>query len=79
VNWEVIFRQESLAMYGEGIVTTLWLLSASLAVGGVMALVFALALTGPFVWLQRIVGAYTFVIRGTPYAKGRVLKIVPKG
>ena len=53
-------------MYGEGIVTTLWLLGSSLAVGGVMAIVFALALTGPFVWLQRIVGAYTFVIRGTP-------------
>lgn len=66
MNWEVIFREESLAMYGEGIVTTLWLLGSSLAVGGVMAIVFALALTGPFVWLQRIVGAYTFVIRGTP-------------
>ena len=66
MNWDVIFREDSLAMYGEGIVTTLWLLGSSLAVGGVMAIVFALALTGPFVWLQRIVGAYTFVIRGTP-------------
>ena len=66
MNWEVIFRDESLAMYGEGIVTTLWLLLTSLAVGGVMALLFALALTGPWRWLQRIVGAYTFVIRGTP-------------
>ena len=26
-------------MYGEGIVTTLWLLGSSLAVGGVMAIV----------------------------------------
>ena len=43
MNWEVIFREESLAMYGEGIVTTLWLLASSLAVGGVMALLFALA------------------------------------
>ena len=66
MNWEVIFRAESLAMYGEGIVTTLWLLLSSLAVGGVMALAFALALTGPYPWLRRIVGAYTFVIRGTP-------------
>ena len=33
MNWEVIFREESLAMYGEGIVTTLWLLLSSLAVG----------------------------------------------
>ena len=66
MDWEVIYRPESLAMYGEGIVTTLWLLSSSLVVGGVLALLFALALTGPWKWLQRIVGAYTFVIRGTP-------------
>jgi len=66
MDWEVIFRPESLAMYGEGIVTTLWLLSSSLVVGGVLALLFALALPGPWKWLQRIVGAYTFVIRGTP-------------
>jgi His/Glu/Gln/Arg/opine family amino acid ABC transporter permease subunit len=66
MDWEVIFRPESLAMYGEGIVTTLWLLITSLVVGAVLALLFALALTGPWKWLQRIVGAYTFVIRGTP-------------
>ena len=66
MDWEVIYRPESLAMYGEGILTTLWLLSSSLAVGGVLALLFALALTGPWKWLQRVVGAYTFVIRGTP-------------
>jgi len=66
VNWEVIFREESLALYGEGLLTTLGLLLSSLAVGGVLALVFALALTGRNKVLQRIVGAYTFVIRGTP-------------
>ncbi len=66
MNWEVIFRPESLAMYGEGILTTLGLLASSLVVGGILALVFALALTGPSKVLQRIVGAYTFVIRGTP-------------
>ena len=66
MNWEVIFRPESLAMYGEGILTTLGLLASSLLVGGVLALVFALALTSPNKILQRIVGAYTFVIRGTP-------------
>ena len=37
-----------------------------LVVGGILALAFALALTGPSKVLQRIVGAYTFVIRGTP-------------
>ena len=66
MNWEVIFRPESLAMYGEGIVTTLVLLFSSLAVGGVLAVLFALLLTGRNVFLQRLVGAYTFVIRGTP-------------
>jgi arginine/ornithine transport system permease protein len=66
VDWEVIFRPESLAMYGEGILTTLWLLVSSLAVGAVLALFFALALTGPSILLRRVVGAYTFVIRGTP-------------
>lgn len=66
MDWEVIFRPESLALYGEGMMTTLWLLSSSLVVGGVMAVLFALALTGPWKWLARIVGAYTFVIRGTP-------------
>jgi len=66
MDWEVIFRPESLAMYGEGVMTTVWLLSSSLVIGGVLALLFALALTGPWIWLQRIVGAYTFVIRGTP-------------
>ncbi|HPW07251.1 MAG TPA: ABC transporter permease subunit [Burkholderiaceae bacterium] len=66
MNWEVIFRPESLSMYGEGIVTTLVLLFSSLALGGIFALVFALMLTGRSVLLQRMVGAYTFVIRGTP-------------
>ncbi len=66
MDWEVIYRPESLAMYGEGVMTTVWLLSSSLVIGGVLAVLFALALTGPWIWLQRIVGAYTFIIRGTP-------------
>ena len=66
MNWEVIFRAESLAMFGEGILTTLWLLCASVAIGAVLALLFALALTSNSAFLRRVVGAYTFVIRGTP-------------
>jgi len=66
MDWEVVLRPESLALYGQGILTTLWLLSSSLLVGRGLAVLFALALTGPWHWLQRIVGAYTFVIRGTP-------------
>jgi arginine/ornithine transport system permease protein len=66
LNWEVIFSADSLAMFGEGIVTTLTLLFASLAIGAVLAVAFALALTSNSRLLQRVVGAYTFVIRGTP-------------
>lgn len=66
MNWDVIFLPKNLALFGEGIVTTLWLLFASLGVGAVMALVFALLLTGPWAALRWVVSAYTFVIRGTP-------------
>jgi arginine/ornithine transport system permease protein len=66
MNWAVIFEPQNLALYGTGILTTLGLLFSSLAVGAVMALVFALALTGPNTTLRWLVSAYTFVIRGTP-------------
>ena len=66
MNWAVVFQPDSLALYGEGLLTTLGLLASSLAVGVVLALLFALALTGPNTLLRRAVGAYTFVIRGTP-------------
>jgi arginine/ornithine transport system permease protein len=66
MNWEVIFREESLAMFGEGILNTLWLLVASVAIGAVLAVAFALALTSNNRVLQKLVGAYTFMIRGTP-------------
>jgi arginine/ornithine transport system permease protein len=66
MNWSVIFQPENLALYGVGILTTLNLLFSSLAVGAVLALVFALALTGPYAPLRWLVSAYTYVIRGTP-------------
>ncbi len=66
MNWSVIFEPATLALYGEGILTTLWLLFSSLGIGAVMALVFALLLTGPWAPLRWLVGAYTYVIRGTP-------------
>ena len=64
--WSIIFQPENLALYGKGILTTLGLLFSSLAVGGVLALIFALALTGPYAALRWLVSAYTYVIRGTP-------------
>jgi len=66
MNWAILFKAQNLALFGTGIVTTLSLLFASLAVGAVMALVFALLLTGPWAPLRWLVGAYTYVIRGTP-------------
>jgi arginine/ornithine transport system permease protein len=66
MNWAVIFEPQNLALYGTGIITTLGLLFSSLAVGGVLALFFALALTGSVPALRWVVGAYTYVIRGTP-------------
>ena len=66
MEWSVIFEPDNLALFGNGILITLWLLFSSLAVGAVLALIFALILTGPWAPLRWVVGAYTFVIRGTP-------------
>lgn len=66
MNWAVIFEPQNLALYTSGIVTTLGLLFSSLAVGAVLALIFALLLTGPWAVARWLVGAYTYVIRGTP-------------
>jgi arginine/ornithine transport system permease protein len=66
MNWSVIFEPKNLELFGTGILTTLWLLFSSLGVGAVLALVFALLLTGPWATARWLVGAYTYVIRGTP-------------
>lgn len=66
MNWSVIFEPAQLQLYAEGLATTLKLLLASLAVGGVLAIALALALHSRWGWLRRLVGAYTYVIRGTP-------------
>ena len=66
MKWDVIFQPANLALYGEGVVTTLYLLFASLAIGAVLALAFALALTSRWRVLRAVVGAYTYVVRGTP-------------
>ena len=66
MKWDVIFQAKNLAMYGEGVLTTLGLLFSSLGVGAVLALAFALALTSRSWVLRSVVGAYTYVVRGTP-------------
>ena len=66
MKWDVIFQPSTLTMYGEGLITTMWLLLSSLGVGTVLAVIFALALTSSVAPLRWVVGAYTYVIRGTP-------------
>ena len=66
MKWDIIFQPDNLALYGEGIITTLGLLFSSLLVGGLLALIMALALTQGRSWLRSLVGAYTYVFRGTP-------------
>lgn len=66
MKWHVIFEPQNLELYLTGITTTLGLLFSSLAIGAVLALVFALALTSRWAVLRWIVGSYTYVIRGTP-------------
>jgi arginine/ornithine transport system permease protein len=60
-------KPDNLALFGNGIVTTVWLLAASLAVAACWRWYFCAAADRargpPLRWL---VGAYTFVIRGTP-------------
>ena len=66
MNWDLIFDSANLALYGEGVVTTLYLLLSSLAAGAVLAVLMALGLTHRSAWLSKPIGAYTYVIRGTP-------------
>ncbi|GLS12997.1 ABC transporter permease [Hydrogenophaga electricum] len=66
MRWDIIFQPGNLALYGDGLITTLSLLGASLVVGAVLALLCALALTSSIAPLRWVAGAYTFVIRGTP-------------
>jgi arginine/ornithine transport system permease protein len=66
VNWSVIFTEKTLWLFASGMVDTVSLLLACLVIGGVLAILFALALTSRLPWLRRLVGLYTYVIRGTP-------------
>ena len=66
MNWDVILDPATIQLYAEGLLVTVQLLLACLAIGAVLALLMALALTGRQAWLRQLVGAYTFCIRGTP-------------
>lgn len=66
MKWHVIFEPHNLQLYLSGISTTLGLLFSSLAIGGVLALLCALALTSRWTAMRWLVSSYTYVIRGTP-------------
>lgn len=66
MNWAIVFEPDSLALYGQGILVTLGLLLSSLAAGAVLAVIFAIGLAQGPRWLARLIGTYTYVMRGTP-------------
>ena len=66
MNWEVFADPATLALYWQGLLTTLGLLLSSLVLGAMMALGLALALTGQVKVLRWIASTYTYCIRGTP-------------
>ena len=63
---DILFEPKNQSLYADGLVTTVTLLASSLAIGGVMALLLALALTSRMAPLRWLAGAYTYCIRGTP-------------
>ncbi|PIG08551.1 ABC transporter permease [Comamonas sp. 26] len=66
MSWEIIFQSEHLAMYGQGLITTLWLLLSCLLIGFVLAILTALALTSRSWLLVKLAGSFTYFVRGTP-------------
>lgn len=66
MSWEIVFAPEQLLAFWNGLLTTLGLLLSSLAIGAVVAIACALALTsGPWI-VQKLVGGFTYFVRGTP-------------
>lgn len=61
-----IFTPETLAVYWQGIETTLSLVSLSLLLGFLISLPLSLARGSRRGWLRRPVQAFTYVFRGTP-------------
>lgn len=66
MQFDVIFKPETLALFARGILTTLELLILSLSFGMVLALPLAILRSTNRPWLSRPVSLFTFAIRGTP-------------
>lgn len=66
MSWDIVFAPEQLLAFWHGLLTTLGLLLSSLGIGAVLAIACALALTsGPWA-VQKLVGGFTYFVRGTP-------------
>ncbi|MAY72642.1 MAG: amino acid ABC transporter permease [Halomonas sp.] len=61
-----IFTPDTLAIYWQGIQTTLSLVALSLLLGFVISLPLSLARGSRHAWVRRPIQAYTYVFRGTP-------------
>lgn len=66
MRFDIVFRPEVLALFGEGILWSLLLLFASLILGGLFVLPLALARNSAKKWLSGPVWFFTYVMRGTP-------------
>lgn len=64
MNWDLIWLNAP--MFGRGLLLTLWLVCASVAISFVIAVPLALARTSRHRWLAWLVAGYTLVMRGTP-------------
>jgi len=66
MDFEVIFRPETLRLYWDGLLNSLLLLVASLVVGGVLALPLSVARVSSNRFISGPVWLFTYVLRGTP-------------
>jgi arginine/ornithine transport system permease protein len=66
MEFDVIFRPENLALFGEGLLNSLLLLAASLLAGGLLALPLAVARVSDKRYVSGPVWLFTYVMRGTP-------------
>ncbi|RMX08364.1 ABC transporter permease subunit [Corticibacter populi] len=66
MNWAVLFEPGNLMLYLKGMWATFYMLAGLLFFGGIAGLLFALMLTSRSKVLQKMAGAFTYFVRGTP-------------
>lgn len=66
MRFEQVLTSQYLVLWGEGLITSLFLLFSSLFFGGVCALGLAMLRVSSKPWLSLPVWCFTYVVRGTP-------------